>query len=235
MPDILFGPLDINVNLGDPLAAVPQAGIGLINDFEVVLTLGGFGFTTHELPDTIHWGLDENINLHELIGGNRVLDMMGDKPKDFTWSGWFIGPNAADRAADLYALEQKKGLINLQFGPISSNVVISSLELSMQHNFYRIPYSITCIVVNNDGGGGAGAGGAGNLVTGAINQLTGGLLNQVPGLNQAANLLIQNGNNALQNAIAPLAAQAGLQEIQNGFEQQLQNINQIIPGGLINN
>jgi hypothetical protein len=130
------------------------------------ITLGGFVFSNRNSagglsggnPEQVKFGLKEQIVIHKMVGGARILDMLGDDPEDISWNGFFLGPDAPDLANALYALEQGKELLDLTFGVYSATVVISQLDLVYKKAFW-IDYSIVCVVIDQAaGGGGVGAG-----------------------------------------------------------------------------
>lgn len=62
------------------------------------LVLGGVTFRGFEVPERIVLpGGAHTIHTHSLIGGARVLDMMGPDPVDISWHGRFRGNDALSR------------------------------------------------------------------------------------------------------------------------------------------
>lgn len=131
------------------------------------ITLGDFNFSNRSSsgglsggnPEQVKFGLKEQIVIHKMIGGARILDMLGDDPEDISWSGFFLGPDAVELAQALYALQQGKELLDLTFGLYNASVVISQLDLVYKKAFW-VDYSITCIVVDQAVGGALGDVGA---------------------------------------------------------------------------
>ncbi len=159
------------------------------------ITLDGIAFHWTANPEQVKFGLKEQIVIHKMIGGARILDMLGDDPEDITWSAFFLGPNAVDLAQQLYALQQTKTLLNLTFGLYNATVVISQLDLVYKKAFW-VDYSITCIVVDQAEGAGFGDA-AGNADIG--NPFDGDIAIA------AANVQLANLNNAV-DAVAGLNA-----------------------------
>jgi hypothetical protein len=53
------------------------------------LTLGDFTFARYEIPERIPFGGDQQLNVHKLVGGVRVIDALGADPMPIEWSGFF--------------------------------------------------------------------------------------------------------------------------------------------------
>lgn len=112
------------------------------------LKLGDFEFGAYEVPNEIPFGGTQHLVSHELVGGSRVIDAMGAKPQDLSWSGLFYGDAALDRARYLDSLRVAGKPLSLTWMDFSYTVVIESLTCSFMR-FYRLPYSITCKVVKD--------------------------------------------------------------------------------------
>jgi hypothetical protein len=55
------------------------------------VTIGGISLSEWEIPERINFGGKQQVTVHKLIGGNRVIDAMGPDPDDVRWSGRFRG------------------------------------------------------------------------------------------------------------------------------------------------
>ena len=54
---------------------------------DTTINLGVFQFANHEIPERVSWGGSQRIAVHELVGGQRMLDAMGRSDRALTWSG----------------------------------------------------------------------------------------------------------------------------------------------------
>jgi hypothetical protein len=62
------------------------------------LVLGPVLFADFEVPERIGFGGRQQLVIHQLPGGGRVIDALGRDDADISWSGFFSGEDAADRA-----------------------------------------------------------------------------------------------------------------------------------------
>jgi nucleoid-associated protein YgaU len=116
---------------------------------DTTLQLGDFVFSRFEVPEEIPFGGDQKLIVHELIGGVRVVDAMGDQPTALDWSGIFVGQDALDRALYLDGQRKAGHALSLTWSGLRFTVVIRALNCSFRR-FYRLPYRITCEVVSDD-------------------------------------------------------------------------------------
>lgn len=116
---------------------------------DTVLTLGDFRFVRFEIPESIPFGGDQKLIVHELVGGRRVVDAMGEVPLALEWSGYLIGASALPRALYLDGLRKAGKPLPLRWSELSYTVVVKSFRPDY-HLGYRIPYKITCEVVTDD-------------------------------------------------------------------------------------
>lgn len=114
----------------------------------VTLQLGDYTFTRLEIPEKIGLGGEQKLTIHELVGGDRVVDAMGAQFDPITWSGMFLGENALQSAKYIdYLRRQGKPLI-LKWSEMEYSVVINKFKYDFMQ-MYNIPYSITCEVVTD--------------------------------------------------------------------------------------
>ena len=115
---------------------------------DTILVLGGFEFAGFEIPERIPFGGDQRLVTHELVGGQRVIDAMGRSDAPLEWSGFFIGQNALERARYLDNLRVAGQELPLTWSEFSYYVVVQSFRCSFERS-YKLPYSITCMVVRD--------------------------------------------------------------------------------------
>lgn len=115
---------------------------------DTILVLGDFEFAGFEIPERIPFGGDQKLVTHELVGGQRVVDAMGRSDAPLEWSGIFLGQNALDRARYLDGLRVAGKELLLTWSEFSYFVVIQSFRCTFERS-YKLPYSITCVVIQD--------------------------------------------------------------------------------------
>jgi hypothetical protein len=125
-----------------------------MKDTTVVLTpikangLLPFTFKSFEVPQSIPFGGDQHLTVHELIGGGRVIDAMGRRDRPIEWSGWFIGQDATERAQMLDVLRISGAQQKLTWNEYVYTVIVRSFTAEFQR-FYQIPYRISFEVLSD--------------------------------------------------------------------------------------
>jgi hypothetical protein len=112
------------------------------------LILGDFLFARFEIPEKIGFGGDHKLAVHELVGGQRVIDAMGRSDAPLEWSGILTGPTALERARYLDNLRVAGKELLLTWSEFSYFVIVQSFRCSFERA-YKLPYTITCIVVED--------------------------------------------------------------------------------------
>lgn len=115
---------------------------------DTVLTLGDFEFARYEIPEKITFGGEQALAVHELVGGVRVVDAMGRIDGPLEWSGLFIGETALERARYLDGLRIAGKELTLFWSELAYRVVIKSFRCDFERS-YKLPYSISCVVVED--------------------------------------------------------------------------------------
>lgn len=115
------------------------------------VTLGDITFAYLEVPETIPFGGEQRLTVHELVGGVRVVDAMGRSDMPLAWSGLFLGATALSRARYLDTLRTAGQALLLTWSEMRYRVVVQSFEASFNKP-YEIPYRISCVVVEDQTG-----------------------------------------------------------------------------------
>lgn len=115
---------------------------------QTLLTLGDITFAGLEVPESLPFGGDQSLTVHQLIGGDRVVDAMGRSDMPMDWSGHFMGTTALDRALYLNTQRVLGQPLVLTWSQMRFLVVIQKFEAHYELK-NRIPYSISCIVVQD--------------------------------------------------------------------------------------
>lgn len=109
---------------------------------DTVINLGGFTFQNLEIPKSINFGGEQKLNIHELVGGVRIIDVMGKQDMDISWEGLMLGPDALDRALQLDSMRVAGEPINLSWFSLNYLVLIKHFKAETER-YYQVSYSIT--------------------------------------------------------------------------------------------
>lgn len=113
-----------------------------------IVKLEDFIFNFFEVPESIPFGTNQICAVHELIGGKRVIDAMGRSDVDITWSGYFLGIDAAERVQYIKGLAISGKELTFSYAQFSFKVYIKSFTPSFERT-YQIPFTITLGVVED--------------------------------------------------------------------------------------
>jgi hypothetical protein len=113
------------------------------------ISLAGIPFKGFELPEKVTFGGQQQLVIHKMPGGNRVIDSLGPDEKDIEWSGSFTGIDAVSRAKQFDALRIAGRQVILSWSEFRRKVVISSFDCDYQYNGNYMPYRIKLVVIAN--------------------------------------------------------------------------------------
>lgn len=116
---------------------------------DTVIQLGDFAFQGLEVPEKINFGGEQLIVKHQLIGGVRILDAMGQDDSDISWSGLMTGTNALARAQTLNQIRASGQKISLKWFNLNYTVIIKSFVADTE-KFFQVAYTITLMVVEDN-------------------------------------------------------------------------------------
>lgn len=117
---------------------------------DLVITLGGIDFQGFEVPERIAGlGGRQMLTVHQLIGGQRVVDAMGRDDAPLTWEGRFRGVDAVSRARAIDALRVGGASQSLTFGDFAFTVVVDEFVYEIER-FYEVPYHLSLVVLTDD-------------------------------------------------------------------------------------
>jgi hypothetical protein len=114
----------------------------------IALLLGPVAFQGFEVPERLAFGGGQRLAVHRLPGGDRVIDTLGRDDADLTWSGSFMGSDAADRARLLDALRVAGLPLELTWDSFFYVVIIAKFEAEYRSPWW-IPYRLTCTVLSD--------------------------------------------------------------------------------------
>jgi hypothetical protein len=115
----------------------------------ITLKLGDFTFTRLEIPSHIPMGGEHKLVIHELVGGTRIVDAMGKSYDPLKWSGFFLGSDALQKAKYFDYLRKQGKVLPLSWATLKYNVIIQQFQFDFEQQF-KIPYSMTCVVVTDE-------------------------------------------------------------------------------------
>ena len=136
-PGVIAGAGTAALALGDIAFALATGAV----------SVGAFITSGFEIPEQLPFGGSQEIKEHKLIGGARVLDVMGADEDDISWKGYFQGSGALSRAT-LVDTQRSLGLqLPLVWPGGGRLVVISKFKCTIERGGYFCPYEITCKVI----------------------------------------------------------------------------------------
>jgi hypothetical protein len=112
----------------------------------IAVTLGGVAFQGFEVPQRIEISGGQHLAIHDLIGGGRVVDALGQDAGRIEFSGAFSGSDASIRAQLLDAATALGAQLPLFWDGFFYTVVIEKFEVDYEKPWW-IPFSLTCAVV----------------------------------------------------------------------------------------
>lgn len=155
------------MNVGATLLTVATEAINVLHALEFGSTggvvLGDFSFDEFEVPAQVQFGGSQAMVVHRLVGGERVVDLLGPDDADIEWSGIFMNStgvnittlslDAGDRDPHLRALrlDQMRAAgdpLPLVWGTNFYSVIIKSVRFDTRYG--HVPYHITCVVLRNE-------------------------------------------------------------------------------------
>jgi hypothetical protein len=114
-----------------------------------VLLLGPFEFDDFAVPQEMPFGGAQRLAVHKLIGGQRVVDVLGADPADRKWSGIYWGADAQSLAMQLDAMRVAGSPLALSWGMEARTVVISAFNVQVL-KFNYMKYTIKCTIADNN-------------------------------------------------------------------------------------
>lgn len=113
------------------------------------LVLGDFEFLDFEVPERLALPGRQKTVLHQMVGGKRVIDVLGVEYDPLSWSGVITGSESGDRVKALERMRDAGEKLTLTLDDYSFTVVITSFT-PVYDFIYRRPYSIEVAIVANN-------------------------------------------------------------------------------------
>ena len=114
----------------------------------VIITLGGVAFQDFEVPEKIVFGGGQRLVVHQLIGGGRSVDALGNDDGEIVFSGIFSSTDAARRAQALDAARALGAAIPLVWDCFFYSVIIAEFIAEYRKPWW-IPFVLRCVVVGD--------------------------------------------------------------------------------------
>jgi hypothetical protein len=116
--------------------------------FATRVILGDFEFSGLEVPESATPGAGkQQLVIHKLVGGRRVIDVMGVDYDPISWSGWIIGATAQERVTELETMRNDGQPLSLSIGSYYFSVLISNFTPVFEFE-YRRRYSIELTIID---------------------------------------------------------------------------------------
>ncbi|EXF95807.1 hypothetical protein HK44_020705 [Pseudomonas fluorescens HK44] len=115
--------------------------------FATRVILGDFEFQGLEVPESATPGAGkQQLVMHKLVGGKRVIDVMGVDYEPISWSGWILGATAGQRVTELETLRDAGEPLAFSLDGYHFRVILSDFVPRFEH-VYRRHYSLELTVI----------------------------------------------------------------------------------------
>lgn len=126
-----------------------QRGAEILFGLAGPVVLGDVSFTRWEVPEQITIGGQQQLTVHRLPGGTRIVDVMGRDDAPVAWAGLLLGPEAMARALELDELRVDGRPVALMFGGYYYTVVVEAFAAEYRREA-EIAYRISCVVIRDE-------------------------------------------------------------------------------------
>ncbi len=116
--------------------------------FATRLIVGDVEFTGLEVPESVTIGAKQQLVVHKLVGGKRIVDVLGIDYDNLSWSGWMTGATAGERVTALETLRDVGAPLAFSIDGYYFNVIIQSFNQRFEH-VYRRFYTIDLMIVSS--------------------------------------------------------------------------------------
>jgi hypothetical protein len=115
---------------------------------DFVFYLGDFGFRDFEVPENLRECIEQNLVIHDYVGGARTIDAMGAHRRTFSWSGTLSFDNCEWRRDLLEGILIDGLPLQLTYGSRIFDVMSQKLEFDFR-KYWHIPYRIDVEIVKD--------------------------------------------------------------------------------------
>lgn len=113
------------------------------------LILGGFEFLEFEIPTSIAIPGRQKTVIHQMIGGKRIIDVLGVEYDPIVWNGIFTDSTTQSRINVLERMRDAGEIVTLTLDGYSFDVLITNFVTTYEF-VYRRPYQIELAVVKRN-------------------------------------------------------------------------------------
>ncbi|WP_019091759.1 hypothetical protein [Komagataeibacter europaeus] len=106
------------------------------------VTIGSLTLTGMEVPNLIRDGGTQQVAVHKLPGGGKIIDAVGNDPDRLELSGTFVGPTAYERALLLKSMRVAGQPVQFTGAGLSLLVKIVQYSYDFQQKGIVIPYRL---------------------------------------------------------------------------------------------
>lgn len=161
------------------------------------VVLGTFEFVDFEVPERISLGAKQQIVVHKLVGGARVVDVLGVDYDAIRWSGIITGNESASRVLALEQIRDAGRPITFTLDDVAFEVVLSEF-VPVYEFVYRRPYSLELTVIKRQD-----APSLVDALTGSLDALVNGDIGKMLGLADIIDIkAVTDAVTAVQDAVA---------------------------------
>jgi hypothetical protein len=120
------------------------------------LVLGGIAFDDWSTPDRMPFGGKQELAVHRLPGGARVVDTLGPNEADIQFVGTMYANDAYGVADALDALRISGAQVPLTFAGRFYLVIVREVHVDIRRYPQLMNYHVSCLVVQNNMAGALG-------------------------------------------------------------------------------
>lgn len=101
-----------------------------------------------ESPQSISWGGKQMQSVHQLIGGDRIVDTLGPNDDPLKWTGMFFGREASQRAKYLDTLRREGKPVTLTWDDYIYVAIITDFQPRYMQQ-WNVEYSILLTIIQD--------------------------------------------------------------------------------------
>jgi hypothetical protein len=122
-----------------------------------ILVLGSIVFDSWSTPRRMPFGGEQQLAVHRLPGGSRVIDTLGPDEKDIMFTGIMYNDNAYGVADELDSVRISGAQVPLIFAGRFYLVIVRETQVDIRRFPQLVEYHVSCLVVQNNMAGPLGA------------------------------------------------------------------------------
>ena len=131
--------------------ALASGSAPLVTASNQLFSIGNVAFIQDEAPEELAISSSQNLAVHDLIGGNRVIQALGTVWKPLKFEGVFWGANAEYRSRLLARMKAEGTIHRLTYLSYAFQVVIEEFTANYKHQ-YKCEYTISVQILKDVSG-----------------------------------------------------------------------------------